>query len=45
MRRIMIVAGRQRKDYSRSSIRGNHMNLGKCPIRRGTFQWLVVRFF
>ena len=28
MRRIVIVAGRQREYYSRSSIRGNHMNLG-----------------
>ena len=27
-RRIVRVAGRKRENYSRSSIRGNHMNLG-----------------
>jgi hypothetical protein len=29
--RIVRVAGRQSEDYSRSSIRGNHMNLGVPP--------------
>ena len=27
VRRIVVIARRQRKDYGRSGIRGNHMNL------------------
>src|SRR5512144_543466 len=33
-RRVMRLARRQRERYGRSSIRGNHMNLGGPPCAR-----------
>lgn len=36
LRRIVSLPGGQRKRYSRSSIRGNHMNLGGPPTSGST---------
>jgi hypothetical protein len=33
VRRIVLVAGRQRKDYGRPSIRGHHRNLGVVAVQ------------
>jgi len=44
VRRIVVVAGRQSEDYSRSSIRGNHMNLG-VPSAAGFSNSLWSVFF
>jgi hypothetical protein len=44
MRRIVVVSGRQRKRYGRSSIRRNHMNLG-IPSAAGFSNGLWSVFF
>ena len=44
VRGIVVVAGRQGEDYSRSSIRGNHMNLG-VPSAAGFPNGLWSVFF
>ena len=44
MWRIVVAAGRQRKDYGRASIRGNHMNLG-VPSAAGLSNGLRAVFF
>ena len=44
MRRIVIIARRQRECYGRSSIRGNHMNLG-VPSAAGLANGLRSVFF
>ena len=42
--RVVCLTRRQRKRYGRSSIRGNHMNLG-CPSASGLADGLGAVFF